>query len=118
MHSAALGDAIWEMFAGRVFDDHLRVAGRHRELGRSERLAWVRRAQHAALAPGVEVPTAGAAFLIVLRGRVLIDQSAAQLTAQAPSVIEIDASTRVTVASEACAVRVLPLGDAVTAAAR
>lgn len=117
MHSAALGDAIWELFAGRVFDDHLRVAGRYRELSRSERLAWVRRARHAVLEPGVEVPTAGAAFLIVLRGAVSVDQGAAQLTAQAPKVIEIDAFTRVTVASGACAVRVLPLG-AVSAAAR
>lgn len=117
MHSAALGDAIWEMFAGRVFDGHLRAAGQHGELGRSERLAWVRRAKHAVLAPGAQVPTVGASFLIVLRGAVSIDRGAAQLTAQAPNVIEIDASTRVTAASEACAVRVLPL-EAVSAAAR
>ncbi len=117
MHSAALGDAIWELFAGRVFDDHLRAAGRYGELSRSERLAWVRRAQPAVLEPGVEVPTAGAAFLLVLRGAVSIDRGAAQLTAQAPKVIEIDEFTRITVASRACAVRVLPLGT-VSAAAR
>lgn len=117
MHSAAIGDAIWELFAGRVFDDHLRTSGRHGELSRSERHAWVRRAQPAVLDPGVEVPTAGAAFLLVLRGAVSIDRGAAQLTEQAPKVIEIDEFMRVRAASRACAVRVLPRA-AVSAAAR
>lgn len=118
MHSAALGEAIWELFAGRVLDEHLRAAARYRELGESERLAWIRRARHAVLERGVEVPTAGAAFLIVLRGAVCIDQGGARRTAQAPIVIEHDGSTRVTAASEACVLRVLPReGDASNARA-
>jgi len=117
MKSAALGDAVWEMFAARVFDDHLRAAGRTLQLGRSERLAWVRRAVHAELAPGAEVATADAAFVIVVRGTVLIEHGATQVSALAPTIVEIHASTRITAKSEVRVARVPPLATSVTTAA-
>ncbi len=111
MQSTGLGDAIWEMFAARIFDDHLRAAGSHRHLSRPERLAWVGRGQHRVHAQGAVVPTAGAAFVIVLWGAVSIEQGAAPISAQAPIVIEVDASTRVTARSEARTVGVPALAD-------
>lgn len=111
MQSAALGDAIWETFAARIFDDHLRAAGRHRQLSRTERLAWVGRGQHHVYAPDAVVQPTRAAFMIVLRGAVLIEQGAAPISAQAPIVIEVDAATRITVKSEARTVDIPPLAE-------
>lgn len=87
-----LGDAIWSVFAARIFDDHMRAAGRHRELGRCERQAWVRRGRHSEAEPGTELVGAGAdaAYLIVVHGDVAIEQGDARRSAQAPVVIELD----------------------------
>ena len=52
-----------------------------------------------------------AAFVIVLRGAVLIEQGAAPISAQAPIVIEVDAATRITVKSEARTVDIPPLAE-------
>jgi CRP-like cAMP-binding protein len=111
MQGTALGDAIWEVFAGRIFDDHLRADGRYQALGRSGRLDWIRRAPHAVHEPGTAVPSAGTAFLVVLRGTVSIEQGTQTRDAQAPIVIELDASMRVTVVSEARIVHVPSLAD-------
>lgn len=110
---AKLGDAIWEVFAARIFDDHLRAAGLGRELGRSERLAWVGRGRHSEVEAGVEVGGSGAAFLIVVHGDVWIEQAGTRLSAQAPVVIELGGpTTRIVATSRARVVHIPPLvGD-------
>jgi len=125
---ATVGDAIWEVFAARIFDDHLRATGLGRELGRGSRLAWIGRGVHSEVASGAEVAAevagAEAAFLIVVQGDVLIEQAGTRLSAQAPVVIELAGSrgasdrhpaTRIVATSQARLVHVPPLAS-VTAA--
>lgn len=111
MKSVALGDAIWNVFTARIFDSHLRAAGRHAGLGRSQRIAWIQRARHAEYEPGACVPGDNAAFLIVLRGSVLLEQDSIQISARAPLVVEVSPSTSVTVQSRARIARVPPLDE-------
>jgi len=108
MHTATLGDAIWEVFAGRIFDDHLRADARYQALGRRGRLDWIQRAPHVVLEPGAEVSTTGVAFVVVLRGSVQVESGTGVRVSEAPNVIEIDASTRIRVISEARVVLVPP----------
>jgi CRP-like cAMP-binding protein len=103
-----LGAVVWGAFTARIFDSHLRATGRHTDVARSARLARVQGAPHADVEPGTSIPTTGDAFLMVLRGSVLIEQGATQLSAQAPIVIEADPSARVTVKSAARVVHVPP----------
>lgn len=95
MHHAPFSSAIWEAFAARIFDDHLRARGHHPELGRDERLAWIRRGRTAELEPNARLQGAAAAFVIVVSGDVRIEQDGAQRSAQAPVVIEMTPSTLV-----------------------
>lgn len=108
MQTQALGDAIWEVLAGRIFDDHLRGDARYQALGRRGRLDWIRGAPHVVPEAGAEVTTAGVAFVVVLRGTVRVEQGTRVSDEAAPSVVEIDASTRVRVTSEARLVLVPP----------
>jgi CRP-like cAMP-binding protein len=110
----AIGDAIWGAFADRVFDDHLRSLVRSSkqrvpELDRMARHAWIRRGRHEDLEQGVGVVTDGDAFLVMLRGTASIQQGTTQISAQAPIVIELDASTRVIATTAARVVHVPPL---------
>ncbi|MCY1055725.1 cyclic nucleotide-binding domain-containing protein [Nannocystis sp. SCPEA4] len=111
MHRAPLGDAIREVFAARIFDDHLRASGRHRDLGRAERLAWVRRGRLVELEPGARLPVSDAAFVVVLHGDVLIEQGGSQLSAQAPVVVEVTPSTVIRATTRARTVHVPPLAE-------
>lgn len=104
-----VGDAIWSAFAARVFDDHLRASARAPELGRPARQAWIRRGRHEDLAPGARVDPGGDAFLLVLNGVASIEQGATPLSANAPIVIEPDASTRVVAKTAVRVVHVPPL---------
>jgi hypothetical protein len=54
------------------------------------------------------VPTVGVAFVVVLRGAVQVESGTVARGSEAPSVVEIDASTRVRVMSEARVVLVPP----------
>lgn len=107
---AEIGDAIWGAFAARVFDNHLRASlGAHHELDRAARQAWIRHGRHEDTEPGATITTEGDAFLLVLRGAASIQQGSTQITAQAPIVIEVDASTRVAVQAPSRVVHVPPL---------
>ncbi|WAS91266.1 cyclic nucleotide-binding domain-containing protein [Nannocystis punicea] len=112
MQRAPLGEAIWEVFAARIFDDHLRAVGRHRQLGRDERFAWARRGRTAELEAGVRLPVVDAAFVIVASGDVLVEQGGAQLSAQAPVVVEVTPSTVVKATTRARTVHVPRLEEA------
>jgi CRP-like cAMP-binding protein len=114
LEHTAIGDAIWGAFAARLFDDHLRGLARSSrqglpELDRMARDAWSRRGRHEDLAQGVDVVTDGDAFLLMLRGSASIQQGTTQISAQAPIVIELDASTRVIATTAARVVHVPPL---------
>ncbi|MFY0533691.1 FAD-dependent oxidoreductase [Nannocystis pusilla] len=52
MRRGPLGDALAEVAAARLFDDHLRASGRHHQLGREARMAWARGGRLASLEPG------------------------------------------------------------------
>lgn len=101
MRRGPLGDALAEMAAARLFDDHLRASGRHRQLGRAARMAWAQGGRLASLERGARLRGTDAAFSVVLRGDVLIEQDGAQLSAQAPVVIAWTPSTVVVATTSA-----------------
>jgi hypothetical protein len=136
--NAAVGEAIWGALAARIFDDHLRASGVVRELDhdggaplgvprsgpggpappapappnpldRAGRMAWIRRGRHEDLAPGASAGAEGDAFLMVLSGAVLIERGGPAMSAQAPIVLEADATVRVRAKTGARVVHVPPL---------
>lgn len=111
MRRGPLGDALGEMAAARLFDDHLRASGRHRQLGREARMTWARSGRLAELEPGARLRGTDAAFSIVLRGDVLIEQDGAQLSAQAPVVIAWTPSTVVVASTPARVLHVPASGE-------
>lgn len=111
MRRGPLGDALSEVAAARLFDDHLRASGRHRQLGREARMAWARGGRLASLEPGARLRGTDAAFSIVLRGDVLIEQDGAQLSAQAPVVIAWTQSTVVVATTLARVLHVPAAGE-------
>lgn len=120
MQGGPLGESIWRVFAARVFDDHLRATGRHRELARGQRMAWVEHTAHTEHEPGTQVLGRGdaVAYCVVLQGAVMIEQGESQLSAQAPVVVEIGQGTRITARSRVRVVAVPPrAGSAPVAAA-
>jgi hypothetical protein len=113
--NAEVRETIWSAFAARVFDDHVRAAGRYPELGREGRRAWVRKGRHEDLEAGAAIQTAGDAFVLVLHGSVSIEQGDTLLSAQGPIVIETDTSARVIAKTPMRVVHVPPMASATPA---
>ncbi len=87
----ALRDAVWSLFAARVFDGHVRASGRFPALDRAARLAWVARARHRDVRADEPIDPAAAPFAVVLRGAV---RDGAGATVAAPAVIDLDPGGR------------------------
>lgn len=82
----ALRDAIWSIFAARVFDGHVRASGRFPTLDRTARLAWVARASLRDMRADEPIDSAATPFAVVLRGAV---RNADGATIAAPAVLEL-----------------------------
>lgn len=109
VENAGFGATVWGVFAARIFDDHLRVSGATQGLDRAGRTAWIRRGRHEELGPDASVDVEGDVFVLVLSGVVLIDRGGEAMSAQAPIVVELDASTRIRANTAARVVHVPPL---------
>lgn len=83
---STLRDAVWSIFAARVFDGYARSSGRFSSMERAARLAWVARAAYRDLRVDEPIDPGVAAYVIVLRGA-LRDQDGTPVPA--PAVVEL-----------------------------
>jgi len=86
-----LRDAVWSIFAARVFDGHARASGRLPALDRAARQSLVARAHHRDVRVDEAIDDDAASFAVVLRGAVRDDDGA---TIAAPAVLELATGRR------------------------
>jgi CRP-like cAMP-binding protein len=87
-HEPALRDAIWRAFAARVFDDFIRASGRHEDLDREARAAWIARGQARDMEAGQTETFQGSAFVFALSGTVELEQNGTWTVSQAPLMVD------------------------------
>ncbi len=106
-----LRDAIWRAFAARVFDDFIRASGRHEDLDREARAAWIGRGQARDLEAGQTETFQGSAFVFALSGTVDVERDGAWTVSQAPVMIDGTAPVTLRARTESRVVTVPPRGD-------
>ncbi|MCO4762056.1 MAG: cation:proton antiporter [Myxococcales bacterium] len=95
-----LSDKVWDGFAQRRFDNHLRTLSAFRHLNRAERVGWICGRPHLQLREGaMEEATADTAWLFVLTGRVRTVGHEADHVA--PALVRIDGNRALSCRSNA-----------------
>ena len=95
MRSHAVSRSVWDAFACRSFDNHVRSLKQYWHLDRDERVAWVGGRDHVEMGVGdrTSVPD-GAEFVFVVTGAVAVSGSDVEI--KAPSLIEVGTGGEIT----------------------